>query len=70
MNGELVHTLPFGYGYGDYYEQRAQEWLQNNGYINAEQHPNGSRQPLWQIANDHGIKYSRNVTEVARKRDL
>jgi len=30
VNDELVHTLPFQYGYGNHYEDMANKWLKAN----------------------------------------
>jgi len=30
VNGKLVHTLPFQYGYGSHYEELALQWLKDN----------------------------------------
>ena|ERR1039458_3596242 len=35
VDGEIVHTLPFQYGYGDYFQQRATEWLTENDYLDG-----------------------------------
>ena len=65
----LVH-LPVEYGYGDYYLQRAEDWLAHNGFPELlEVRPNGSRVhggPQWMY--DHGI--STSVVDVAREKDL
>jgi hypothetical protein len=42
VDGELVASLPYGYGYADYYLQRAMEWLEKNGYATLQRHDNGS----------------------------
>ena len=33
VNNEHVKYIPESYGYGDYYQQAAFEWLHKNGYI-------------------------------------
>lgn len=47
VDGELVHTLPFQYGYGEHYQDMANQWLDENGYIDNPPNPStGSRPPL------------------------
>lgn len=69
-DGELVADLPMEYGYGDYYIQRAEEWLSNNGFPELqEKNSNGTRKhggTAWM--REHGISY--NVVDVQRQRDL
>ena len=69
-DGELIANLPMEYGYGDYWLQRAQKWLGENGYPDlAERHENGMPKvfpTIW--LRDYGHSYS--VTDVQRKRDL
>ena len=33
IDGEEKVTLPIEYGYGEYYMQRAEAWLKDNGYL-------------------------------------
>jgi hypothetical protein len=33
VNGELVKTMDFTYGYGDFYIQMSEEWLRVNKYL-------------------------------------
>ena len=70
VDGRHVVKLPRGYGYGDYYEQRAAEWLNENGYVDLEQYPSGAHEPLWRYCKDHGIEYNRSAIDVPRKSDL
>ena len=69
-DGELIADLPMAYGYGDYYLQRAHEWLGANGYPElAEKHENGMPKHCTTIwLREHGASYS--VIDVERKRDL
>ena len=71
IDGELVHTLPKEYGYDDYYVQAATDWLAENGYTdNPKSGACGLRTPLWQYAQDHGIKLEYYAIDVQRERDL
>lgn len=71
VNGNRVATLGRGYGYGDYYEQRAVEWLVKHGYLPEVEERGGSRyKPLWQYARDLGFKKDSQAIDVKRKKDL
>lgn len=72
VDGELVHELPFQYGYGEHYLDMANEWLDENGYIDNPRNPNnGMRKPLWQVVRDEmGAEFSYSAIDVQRKRDL
>jgi len=69
-NGEQVAHLPESYGYDEYYLQRAQDWLADNGFPELkETYKNGFRRyggTVW--LRDHGISYS--AIDVSRERDL
>ena len=68
--GKTLAELPMSYGYGEYYLQRAQEWLGANGYPElAEKHENGSPKVHFTVwLREHGGTYS--VIDVDRKREL
>ena len=70
VNGEQVVKVEPTNGYGDYYEQMAVEWLVENGYLPLEKRAMGGYEPLWQAAKRLGFTLSRDVFDVARKRDL
>lgn len=69
-DGEEVAFLPYGYGYGDYYLQRAHEWLGENGNPEmAAKHSNGCTKEnttIWLRENGH----SYSCIDVQRKKDL
>ncbi len=67
VNDEEVGRVPFSYGGDSMYEQSASEWLQANGYL-----PDLGRKnvPLRIRAESLGIKLVRDVSDVARKKDL
>jgi hypothetical protein len=69
-NGEESVNLPIEYGYGNYFLQRAQEWLGKNGFPElAEKYENGCNKVNFTIwLREHGGSYS--VADVARQRDL
>ena len=69
-DGAHVVSLPIEYGYGDYYLQRAEDWLADNGFPELqEKNANGSRKQggtAWM--REHNISYS--VIDVQRQKDL
>jgi hypothetical protein len=70
VNDKLVHTTPMEYGYGDQFQWTAAQWLEDNGYIKRERSKNGSCDPMWVVAERMGFKYSYEVYDVRRQRDL
>jgi hypothetical protein len=69
-DGECFASLPMEYGYGDYFMQRAQEWLGVNGYPElVERHENGCAKVCFTIwLREHKGSYS--AADVSRKSDL
>lgn len=67
IDGEKKTTLPMGYGYGDHYQTRAMEWMKERGYIPPAY---ASSCALWHIAEKMGFKYTHDVYDVKRQRDL
>lgn len=67
IDGEKKTTLPMGYGYGDHYQTRAMDWMKHSGYI-----PPAfmDAHALWYIAPKMGFKYTHQVYDVKRQRDL
>lgn len=67
--GQLQFELPFEYGPGEYWLQRAIEWLEANGWIVC---PEGTyakiQYPLY--TDRQALKIRSDVVEVTRKRDL
>lgn len=61
INGKLVGKTEYQYGYGDFYEQAATEWLEKNGYIELEHYQNGGAEMLWSYCDKHGINYYRQA---------
>lgn len=71
IDGREVTNLPMEYGYGDYYLQRAGDWLEANGYMpNRKHYPNGVAEPVWSYFQDRGISCEYDVIDVKHKRDL
>ena len=73
IDGKLVHKLPRQYGYGDYYRQAAEDWLDSSGLVPARPRSphNGIPSPGWQVWRDEmGIDYQSYALDVQRQRDL
>jgi len=61
IDGQMVHRVPFAYGYGEQWLQTAIDWLRLNGYPDAEYGTLYLRETL-------GGTYQ--CEDVQRKRDL
>lgn len=72
IDGVKVCTLPKTYGYGEYYLQRAEDWLESNGYMPGREHyeSTGVSEPAWRYYRDRGIHFEHTVIDVMRKKDL
>ncbi len=71
VDGEMVHTTPRQYGYGDQYVETAWSWLEHEGYIpKRERFANGGMEAPWRQAQDLGIEFLYTVYDVKRQRDL
>lgn len=64
VNGDIVHRLPFEYGYSEYYLQAANKWLADNDYL-----PDSTLHISSQCR-DLGIDLYYSKSENCRKRDL
>lgn len=67
IDGDTVLAVPFQYGYGDQYVYSAQEAMAEAGIVPMDRHPNGSVQPLWQVAREHGIGLTYDAAYVGRR---
>ena len=70
VNNQLVHSIKYQYGYGDFYMQAAGEWLAKYGYTHPEKYEFGGITPLWRYCEDNNISLYKTVTDVMRKKDL
>lgn len=71
VDGVQVAYLPESYGYGDFYMQRAADWLEENGYMpERENYSFGGAEQLWTYCNRKGLKCEYWAEDVSRKRDL
>lgn len=68
VNGEFIAKVPYEYGYGDQYMQRAVQLLIDAGFYPAPK--DGGYKPLWQFAQDTGDKLLYFVADVATKKEL
>lgn len=70
VDGEIVHTIEYEYGYGDYYLQVAWEWLSENGYVSPKRYDWGGLESPTIYCREHGIDLDYYVSDVSRKKDL
>lgn len=72
VNGKHVHRIDFDYGYGNQYEWNGWLWLVNKGYVNPRRFGGQSNNPEspWTYCERNGIKYTTDVTDVRRRKDL
>lgn len=70
-DGTEVAYLPFQYGYERHYEQTAEKWLIDNGYLpGLIKHANGSTEALWQYTERTGLKIEATASDVKHRKDL
>ena len=69
INGEFKLAVPWTYGYGNYYEQKAKEELEARGLVSVGKYDNGLSKSFWQYCEDNKIKYETVVTD-GLKRDM
>jgi len=69
INGEYSFCVPWTYGYGNYYEQKAKEVLNSKGLIKLEKYSNGCYSSFHEYCNKNKIKYETLVTD-GLKRDM
>ena len=70
INGEVIHKLPFQYGYGESYIDAANQWLVMTGIIDNPRHDNGSYNPLWSYCQDNGITLYTQKADKCLQREL
>lgn len=63
VDGNIVATLPFQYGYGDQYLYEAQKWLLANEYLPQETKNSG----LYYAILDSGADFYSSKTKVNKK---
>lgn len=69
INGELSFKVPWTYGYGNYYEQKALEELEKRGLIKIGKYYNGVSKSRWDYFIENNIKFESVVTD-GLKRDM
>ena len=55
INGKLEFSVPYTYGYGNYYEQRAKEELEKRGFINVGKYDNGMSKSFYEYCEKNKI---------------
>lgn len=70
VNGDLVHTIEFEYGYNDHYMTVASNWLFKNGYLPGKTEHGSLWQPLRQYCDEYNIKLNHSSCYVKLKRDM
>jgi hypothetical protein len=67
----VEHVIPYSYGYDNQWEDTAAEWLEKNGHMPEREHsPNGSKECLWRYCERMNVKYTRDVIDVKRRKEL
>lgn len=67
FDGELVHEIPFQYGYSDHYADMSFKWIvENNPQLPQAQ----EMESYHRYADRTGIKINTSVVDVPRKKDL
>jgi len=66
IDGQVIHALPFQYGYESQFEHEAKKWLHENGYLTIEE----LVRPLWNLKTKgidvYTVKYSATQRETKR----
>ena len=72
VDGRHTFTSDVLYGYGDHYLQTAKEYLEQAGLLPGLDHysSTGSTEQLWRYCERVGIRFTHDVDDVARRRDL
>lgn len=66
LPGATTFTIPFKYGYGDYYVQASTEMLRKGGVIKTIDN-NKTFISLWQMCHEHGIILRASKSEAKQK---
>ena len=71
VDGEVVHVVPYAYGYDQQYEWTARSWLRQAGYLpGLIENSKGTSESLWSYCQRVGCQYQSSVENVRRKKDL
>jgi predicted phosphohydrolase len=71
IDGEVVVTIPFEYGYDGMYLQRTTEEMVKMGLLpGIKKYEHGGHEALWCYCSDKDIKLNYSAADVARKKDL
>lgn len=72
IDGELVHYMPYAYGYGDQYLDNAWKWLAENNMLwgQPEKFRYGGLEAPRFYCQRKNIKFAYDVSDVEREKDL
>jgi hypothetical protein len=71
VDGDCVYSSGQVYGYDEAYIQTAWQWLRSNGYApDAAEYEHGGCEAIWQWAERNNVTLVREVSDVAREKDL
>ena len=69
INGKEEFRVPWTYGYGNYYEQKAWEELEKRGYITLGKYENGVSKSKYEYLEKNKINYETTYSD-GLKRDM
>lgn len=69
INGEEVLRIPWTYGYGSFYEQKAKEVLREKGIIKLARYENGMTESFFDYCNRNKIAFESYASD-GLKRDM
>ena len=67
VDGVLVATCPFQYGYGDQYVWSGWEAVIKTLNLDVKQYSNGSQDPAWQWCRDNGVAFTYDAVNVLKR---
>jgi hypothetical protein len=71
IDGEVVTSIPFEYGYDEMYLQQTTRDMVKKGLLpGIEEYEHGGTESLWRYCDKHNIKLNYSASDVARKKDL
>ena len=70
MKDQKEIDMPFQYGYGDHYIDKANQELVKQGYREGQRHENGSYPALWRYCKENNIILRTTKHVNCKKREL
>jgi hypothetical protein len=71
IDGDVVVSIPFEYGYGDHYvDCVTREMVKKDLLPGIKHYERGGTEAIWCYCSDRGIKLNYSAADVARKKDL